>query len=124
MSKYSLNPNMELEVIIRFITKGIDAPLTGKDYRVRLYDKDFVGVDYLGESSLDSNGAALIRFSQRAFGEWNNLEQQPDLYFILFRNETEIFRSIVMQDLDLTTLEQFKMGEGEVIDLGTFLVEG
>lgn len=28
-----------------------------------------------------------------------------------------------MRDLDLEAMEKFKMGAGEVVDLGTFLVE-
>ena len=31
---------MNLEVKVTFITKGNDAPLTGRQYRLRLYDKD------------------------------------------------------------------------------------
>ena len=38
--------------------------------------------------------------------------------------EALIFQSAVMYDVDLEDLEKFKMGEGEVVDLGTFLVEG
>ena len=30
----------------------------------------------------------------------------------------------IKEELDIDAIEQFKMGEGEVIDLGTFLVEG
>jgi hypothetical protein len=29
-----------------------------------------------------------------------------------------------MQDLDVDTIEKFKMGEGEIIDLGTYLITG
>lgn len=124
MSKFSLNPDMSIEVMIRFIAKGSDAPLTGSEYRVKLFDKDIIGTDHLGESSLDANGVARISFSHAAFGEWNNLEQKPDLYFVLDKSGTEIFKSEVMEDLEIETIEQFRMGEGEVVDLGIYLVEG
>lgn len=124
MSKYSLDPNMMLEVKIRFIAKGSDAPLTGSDYKVRLFDKDLVGEDHLGEAGLDGNGIATIKFTHSAFGEWNNLEKYPDLYFVLNKGGREIFKSEIIDDFDIDTEGQFRMGEGEVVDLGTFLVEG
>ena len=122
MSRFSLNPDMNIEVTVRFIAKGSDTPLSGDAYKLRLYDKDMIGADYLGESGLDTNGMARIRFSHSAFGEWDSLEEYPDFYFILYKEEAEIFRSGVMEDTDISFLEQFKMGEGEVVDLGTFLV--
>jgi hypothetical protein len=122
MSQFSLNPDMNIEVTAHFITKGSDAPLTGAGYKLRLYDKDIIGSDYLGESGLDEQGMAKIKFSHSSFGEWNNLEQFPDFYFVLFQGEKEIFRSKVMENVDVDFLEQFKMGEGEVVDLGTYLV--
>ncbi len=124
MSNFSLNPNMQIEVKIRFIAKGSDAPLTGNDYKVRLFDKDLIGEDHLGESGLDANGVATISFSHSAFGEWNNLEEYPDFYFVLDKAGNQIFKSEIMDDFDIETVEQFRMGEGEVVDLGTFLVEG
>ena len=124
MNSFSLNPDMQIEVMIRFIAKGSDTPLTGTDYKVKLFDKDFIGEDHLGESGLDANGVAKISFSHRAFGEWNSLEKYPDFYFTLEKAGTEIFKSELMQNFDLETVEQFKMGEGEVVDLGTYLVAG
>ena len=124
MSKFSLNPDINIEVMIRFIAKGSDTPLTGAEYRVKLFDKDIIGTDHLGESSLDANGVARISFSHAAFGEWNNLEKYPDFYFTLEKGGTEIFKSEVMVDVNIETIEQFRMGEGEVVDLGTYLVEG
>jgi len=123
MSKFSLSSDMMIEVKIRFIAKGSDAPLTGDEYIVKLYDKDLVGSDRLGESGLDANGVATIRFSHSAFGEWNSLEKYPDFYFTLNKGGREIYKSSIMDDFDVDSLEEFKMGEGEVVDLGTFLVD-
>ncbi len=114
---------MNLEVTARFITKGGDTSLTGDAYKLRLFDKDVFDDDYIGESSLDSNGVGKIIFSQSAFGDIANLETTPDFYFVLVKNGVQIFESTVMENLDIAALEQFKMGEGGVLDLGTFLVE-
>ena len=48
----------------------------------------------------------------------------PDLYFALYNGEALIFQIKVINDVDIAGGNKFKMGEGEVIDLGTYLVEG
>lgn len=124
MSKFSLSSDMSMEVTARFISRGSDAPLTGDAYKVRLFDKDILDDDYIGESGLDENGVARIKFTHKAFSDLGNLETMPDLYFSVLKDEQQIFESKVIKEIDVVALEQFKMGEGEVIDLGTFLVEG
>ncbi len=123
MSTFSLNPDMNYEVTARFIAKGSDAPLSGAAYTMRLFDKDIFDDDFIGESGLDENGVAKIKFTRQAFSDLGNLETMPDLYFVLVKNGAQVFSSKVMEELDVEALEQFKMGEGEVIDLGTFLVD-
>ena len=124
MPDFSLNPAMMIEVKIRFIAKGTGVPLTGDDYKVKLFDQDIIGDDHLGESGLNGEGVAIIKFSHSAFGEWNSLEKYPDFYFVLDKAGKQIYKSAVLEDFDVNMMEEFKMGEGEVVDLGTFLVEG
>ena len=111
MSDFSLSSDISIEVTARFIGKGSDAPLTGDAYKMRLFDKDFYGDDYLGESSLDENGVGKIQFTHKAFSDLGGLETMPDFYFSLFKDEINIFESKVMEDLDIPTVEQFKMGK-------------
>ena len=122
MTDLSLNKDMNLEVTARFISKGNDQPVTGDAYRVRLYDKDVFEDDYLGESTLDENGVAKISFTHSSFSNWNT-DANPDFYFVVLKNNEVLFKSIVLEDLDVNAIENFKMGEGEVIDLGTYLIE-
>jgi hypothetical protein len=124
MSNFSLDADMDIEVKASFISKGSDAPLTGAGYEFRLYEKDFMEDDYLGVSKLDENGVAKVSFKHKAYMDFLNPETNPDLYFALYKDESLVFQSKVMRDIDLEGLEKFKMGEGEVVDLGTFLVEG
>ena len=118
-----MNPDMNLEVTARFIAKGSDGPLTGDAYKFRLFDKDIFDDDYLGESGLDSNGVGKIKLAHTAFSDFGNLETMPDFYLVVIKDGVQIFESKIMEDLDVDALEQFKMGKGEVIDLGTFLVQ-
>ena len=122
MSSIALNKEMNVEVKVRLITKGNDEPLTGKEYSVRLYDKDIFNDDFLGESSLDNEGVAKFIFSQDDFSSPAKLDDKPDFYFVVYKNNDQIFKSKVMSNLDLSNIEEFVMTEGEVIDLGTFLI--
>jgi hypothetical protein len=121
MSDFSLSNEMKLAVTARFISRGNDAPVTGEGYTVRLFDKDIFEDDFLGESTLDEDGIAKISFNHASFSDWN-IDAKPDFYFVVFKNKKEIFKSKVMQDLDVDAIEKFKMGEGEIIDLGTYLI--
>ena len=123
MSSIALNKEMNIEVKVRLISKGNDEPLAGKPYSVRLYDKDIFNDDFLGESIPDEEGVAKFLFSQGDFSQPMNTDDKPDFYFVVYENKTEIFKSKVMSNLDLSNLEEFIMKEGEVIDLGTFLID-
>ena len=123
MSDLSLRSDINLEVTARFIGKGNDQPITGDAYLVRLYDKDIFEDDFLGQSTVDGNGVVKISFTHSSFSNWNT-DTNPDFYFIVLKHNDIIFKSKVLEDIDIDSLEKFKMGEGEVIDLGTYLIEG
>jgi hypothetical protein len=124
MSKFSLGKEMSIEVTARLIAKGSDTPVTGDDFVVKLYDKDFFDDDYLGEASPDDNGRVTILFQPEAFDRKDPIrEKSLDFYFVVFKKGLVIFRSKVMEHVDVDAIETFKMGEGEVIDLGSFLIE-
>ncbi|HEY5462458.1 MAG TPA: hypothetical protein VIJ95_04315 [Hanamia sp.] len=123
MPGIALNKKMNIEVKVRLISKGNDEPLTGKEYTVRLYDKDIFNDDFLGESFPDEEGVAKFLFSQGDFSKPANLDDRPDFYFVVFKNKNQLFKSKVMSNLDLSNLEEFIMKEGEVIDLGTYLID-
>jgi hypothetical protein len=124
MSNFSLNDDINIEVTARFIQIGSDTPLTGAEYEFRLYEKDLMEDDYLGKSGLDANGVAKVSFRHEDYTDFLNPEVNPDLYFALYKGEALIFQSQVMRDLDLDAMEKFNMGAGEVVDLGTYLIEG
>jgi hypothetical protein len=114
---------MNIEVKVRLIAKGNDEPLSGNDISVRLYDQDIFNDDFLGESAPDEEGVAKFLFSQDDFSKPADLDKKPDFYFVVYKNKQIIFKSKVMSNLDLSDIEEFVMKEGEVIDLGTFLID-
>jgi hypothetical protein len=123
MPDIALNKEMNIEVKVRLIGKGDDEPINGNDYSVRLYDKDVFNDDFLGESAPDEEGVAKFLFSKGDFAKPANLDAKPDFYFVVYKNKEMIFKSKVMSNLDLSDIEEFVMKEGEVIDLGTFLID-
>jgi len=124
MSKLSLGKEMSIEVKARLIAKGSDAPVSGDDFVVKLYDKDFFDDDFLGEDSPDADGRVSIIFNPEAFDRKDPIrEKSLDFYFVVYKKGLVIFRSKVMEQVDVDAIETFKMGEGEVIDLGSFLID-
>lgn len=122
MGKFSFDKEMRLEVKASFIARGENTPVTGDEYVLRLYDKDVFGDDYLGESKLDEAGEAQI-VCDKDFKNPLTLDIMPDFYFVLYKDKIPVFQSKVMEDLDLKIVEDYKPGEGEVVDLGTFLID-
>ena len=117
------HPEMQLTVKARFIKKGTAEPISGKDFTVRLYDRDLFDDDYLGKSRLDENGEAVIHFYPSDFKTADSpLEELPDLYLLLFDGDTVHFQSKVWEEADFTESGIMNFKEGEVLDFGTFMV--
>ncbi|HMP93471.1 MAG TPA: hypothetical protein PKD90_11400 [Phnomibacter sp.] len=119
-----LDKDMQLVARIRLINKGADAPLTGPEYKVRLYDRDFIQDEYLGESTLDEQGHAQFEFAVADMNKGLLEDKKPDFFFVLFKNEQQIFQSKVIENLDVDDVDHYERGLGEVVELGTYLVEG
>jgi hypothetical protein len=122
MSSFELDKEMEIELKATFIGKGTDAPVTGDEYTLRLYDQDFFGQDYLGEAKLNESGEGKIVFGEKAFRKGLNRDTLPDFYFVLYKDDIPVFQSKPIEGLNPDRYEQYKLGEGDVIDLGVFLV--
>ena len=122
MSSIALNKEMNIEVKVRLIEKGNDDPVTGDEISVRLYDQDVFNDDFLGETTPDEEGIARFLFSEDDFSSPAKLDDKPDFYFVVYKNKRQIFKSKVMSNLDLSDMKEFTMREGQVIDLGTFLI--
>jgi hypothetical protein len=124
MSKYGLGSEMSIQVNARLIAKGSDAPVSGGRYLVRLYDKDFFDDDFLGEATPDAEGRVRVTFDPSRFDRNDPIREKAlDFYFVLYRDGEPIHRSRVMEDVQIDAIDTFRMGEGEIIDIGTFLVD-
>lgn len=123
MAGFSLNKDMNIEIRVLLIAKGSDEPVTGDAYKVRLFDKEVFDDDFLGESGLSQEGIATFLLGDKHFESFAHPDNKPDFYFVVYRDGKPIFKSQVMKNLDLSNIEEFKMKEGEVVDLGTFLIE-
>ena len=92
------------------IAKFIDEqgnPLIGTDWSADLRDQDALLDDCLGDATLDDEGSATFLISVadiKSLDSWD--ERNPDLYFTLFRNGQEVFRSEVIEDVDFEELDR------------------
>jgi hypothetical protein len=124
MTDFTLNKEPDLVVTARFIEKGEDRALSGDGFTVRLYDRDIADDDFLGESRLDAEGHIRIAFAHDAFvNDVAFKEAKPDFYFMIMKEGQPVYTTKVMEDLSIEDLQQFKMGEGDIVDLGSFLVD-
>ena len=112
----------QITISAKFIDRIDKMPLSG-DYSVKLYDKDVFDDDYLGQSSLDNQGRAQIRFSEDQIRSLDSpLEHHPDLYFVLAKEDKVIYKSNIIKDLHLDQTADFTLSAGKYYDLGTFVV--
>jgi hypothetical protein len=123
MREFSLNKMPDMTVSARFIEHGKDKPLHDPGIMVKLYDQDLSEDDYLGQCRPDANGRIEISFSHDAFvNDVVFKEAKPDFYFVILKDETPVYSTRIMQNITLEDVQQFRMGKGEMLDLGTFLV--
>jgi hypothetical protein len=108
---------------IKLIEKGTGAPLSGADLSVKLYDKDPLADDFLGEATPDQAGNVLIKFDLDKIKSADTpFEEFPDLYFKVYKSGNQYFESPIVDDIDTVKEGDFSFTEGKVIDLGTYLI--
>ncbi len=98
-------------------------PLTGDNILVKLYDKDPLEDDFLGEGHPDKNGNITIKFDLDNVSSADSpFEDKPDLYFIVYKGQKEIYRSTVLEDVDTSKEGGFDFKSGKELDLGSYLI--
>lgn len=91
---------------------------------MKFYDKDLLKDDFLGSSSLDDNGHAIISISRSDYRSKDSpLEKYPDIYFELYKNKELIYKSIVFKNLHLEEARDFPLSSAKNCNLGTFIIE-
>lgn len=112
----------QITISAKFIDHIDKMPLSSK-YLVKLYDKDVFDDDYLGQSLLDNQGRAQIKFSEDQMRSLDSpLERHPDLYFVLTKKDKVIYKSNIIKNLHLDNTADFTLSAGKHYDLGTFVV--
>lgn len=120
MNDYLVNT---ITITARFVNSKTRLPLGGSSYRFKLYDQDPIADDTLGECKLNSRGEVKLSFHlDRAKSLDSPAETKPDLYFILFHNDEQIYESRVLKDMDLKKHGELSGEDGYVYDLGTYVI--
>ena len=111
-------------ITARFVSAKTRLPLTGSSYEFKLYDQDPIVDDLLGTSKLNARGEAKLSFHLDKIKSLDSpAETKPDLYFILYDDRMEIYKSRVLRDLDLEKYGEFSADEGYTYDLGTYVID-
>jgi hypothetical protein len=106
-------PSAIMEVIMPGLYKVIarfeletGGPLTGPEYRVKLFDRDAISDELLGESGLGAEGVAEFLINSLDFRSVDSpAETQPDLYFLLEQNGHLVYRSPTFENVDFEVAE-------------------
>ena len=107
----------------RLVEKETASPIAADGTFVKLFDKDLFEDDFLGQAAIDSSGSVEITFKSSDFSSIDSPgEENPDLYFTVYKYGKLIFKSKVIKDLDLTRIHQMEPGKGKIIDLGVFAI--
>jgi len=111
--------------VIASFTDSSGAPLVSPNLSVRLYDKDRLFDDKLGEVALNADGEAhFLIFVADILSIDSPDERTPDLYFVLKNAGKEIFRSEVFDEVNFE-VENPVTGrtEGLTQKFGPFVVD-
>ena len=113
-----------VRVVFRLVTASNGAPVTGEDLRVRIFDRDLLQDDLLGECGVDANGAGELTFD---LGQVSSVdspgETDPDIYLEVLRAGTPVFRSEVKPDVDFLSRHPITGAASSLTkDLGVFVV--
>jgi hypothetical protein len=112
-----------VKITAQLLEKGTRLPITGEGYTVKLYDKDVFSDDFLGEAQPDEEGKIAITFNPSLISSADSpFETEPDFYFVLLRNDTLVFKSKVMEDVNLKAAN-FDTKDGLHFDLGSFVID-
>jgi hypothetical protein len=88
---------------------------------VKLFDKDLLEDDFLGQSKITGHGKFEIEFYSEDFKSYDSpFESKPDLYFCIYLFGELLYRSVIWNDVDIDKSSIFVPDKGKVIDLGTF----
>lgn len=110
-----------IHTVLQLKEKGTGAAL--QNVIVKLYDKDPINDDFLGEGAPDAEGNVSIKFDLDKIKSADSmLESKPDLYFKVLKDGKEIYVSQVSEDIDTDSEGDFSSENGKTIDLGSYLI--
>jgi len=92
---------------IASFTNEAGQALSGDGWTATVTDQDALLDDHLGTAKLDSKGVATFLLNVADIKSFDSPgERTPDLYFTLFRDGVEVFRSEVIKDVDFESLHE------------------
>ncbi len=113
-----------MELLIHIHAQFIIHNRSTSNYNVQLFDKDVVTDDFLAEQKLKADGKVNFQIDPSAYRDADSLrEMDPDFYMVVLKDQEEIFRTPVANNVKLDREAYFNAQEGLAVDLGTFLID-
>ncbi|UKN02385.1 hypothetical protein K6119_02470 [Paracrocinitomix mangrovi] len=113
--------NVKVNLHLRLV-KPNGEPLKGMAIHTKVYDFDVNEDDYLGNMVMDDDGKGMLTITK---DKWQSIdspnEKYPDIYFVVYNGDEEIFKSKTFDDLQVEDSTAMK-DDGVHFDLGTFVV--
>lgn len=115
------------DIKVCILNKHTHEPVGGEGYTIEFYDEDESDNDFLGSGPLMANGIADVRFNPKhmhtGYEDSPIPESEPDIFFIIKKNGTEIFKSVTTHNIDYNKNASFDIEAGKEFYLGTFLID-
>jgi hypothetical protein len=90
---------------------------------VKLFDKDIIDDDFLGQSRIQEDGSVSISFVPSDFSSLDSPgEKYPDLYFTVYKYGKLVYKSTVLKNVDFNRYAISDPLKGLTFDLGTFVI--
>ena len=92
---------------IAIFVDGSGEPLGGSGWKASVSDQDFILDDCLGVVNVGREGKATFLLNVADIMSLDSPgERKPDLYFTLYHNDVEVFRSKVSKNVDFESLDK------------------
>lgn len=115
---------MEQKITIkaRLLNKAGE-PIANDGTIMKLFDKDILDDDFLGQSKVDGQGEAAISFVPSDFSSKDSPgERKPDIYIAVFKYGKLLYQSAVLHNFDIDRHFILNPEYGQTIDLGALVI--
>ena len=108
---------------INLVKESTRKPIADKGYKIHFWDHDIVKDDYLGSTVPDEQGNAVLKLKRADFRSLDSpFEKKPDIYFTVEKDHSLIYKSPVLENINIDEAYDYNDFTEFCYDLGIFTV--